>query len=210
MKIAIFSESPENEEAIRIIIGCLLGKMTETARLPNLQARGWPGVKRSITAVLRHLHYSTDAEALIVVVDSDDSPVHHNSHDQPDGADLKCRLCYLRNEIGRIQNQLKPKAGRAQIKVTIGLAVPAIEAWYRAGIDPQVTETAWTQGLQSRRPPYSRNDLKQAVYGTPRPSRQLEQQRGIKEAQRLAQDLNLLEKLFPIGFGSLARSVQSW
>jgi hypothetical protein len=175
MKIAIFSESPENEEAIRIIAECLLGKATETARLPNLQARGWPGVKGSITAVLRHLHYSTDAEALIVVVDSDDSPVHHNSHDQPDGADLKCRLCYLRNEIGRIQNQLKPKAGRAQIKVTIGLAVPAIEAWYRAGIDPQVTETAWIQGLQSRRPPYSRNDLKQAVYGTPRPSRQLEQ-----------------------------------
>jgi len=44
MKIAIFSESPENEEAIRIIVECLLGKATETARLPNLQARGWPGV----------------------------------------------------------------------------------------------------------------------------------------------------------------------
>lgn len=210
MKIAIFSESPENEEAIRIIVECLLGKATETARLPNLQARGWPGVKGSITAVLRHLHYSTEAEALIVVVDSDDSPVHHNNHDQPGGADLKCRLCYLRNEVERIQNQLKPKAGHSQIKVTIGLAVPAIEAWYRAGIDPQVTETAWIQGLQSRRPPYSRNDLKQAVYSTPRPSRQLEQRRGIEEAQRLAQDLNLLEKLFPIGFGSLARSMRSW
>jgi hypothetical protein len=210
MKIAIFSESPENEEAIRIIVECLLGKATETARLPNLQARGWPGVKGSITAVLRHLHYSTDAEALIVVVDSDDSPVHHNSHDQPDGADLKCRLCYLGNEIRRIQTQLKPKAGRAQIKVALGLAVPAIEAWYRAGSDPQVTETAWIQGLKSRRPPYSRNDLKQAVYGTPRPSRQLEQRRGIEEARRLAQDLNMLEKLFPMGVGSLARSVRSW
>lgn len=210
MKIAVFSESPENEESIRIIVECLLGKTTEAARLPNLQARGWPGVKGSITAVLRHLHYSTDAETLIVVVDSDDSPVHHNNHDQPGGADLKCRLCYLRNEIERAQGQLKPKAGRAHIKVALGLAVPAIEAWYRAGIDPHVTESAWIQGLQSKRPPYSRNDLKQAVYGTPRPSRRLEQQRGIEEAQRLAQDLNLLEKLFPLGFGLLARSVRSW
>lgn len=159
---------------------------------------------------MRELHYSTDAEALIVVVDSDDSPVHHNSHDQPGGADLKCRLCYLRNEVGRIHGQLKPKAGHPQIKVAMGLAVPSIEAWYLADIDPHVTESAWIQGLQSKRPPYSRNDLKQAVYGTPRPSRRLEQQRGIEEAQRLAQDLNLLEKLFPIGFGSLARSVRSW
>jgi hypothetical protein len=210
MKTAILSESPENEEVIRIIVDCLLGKATETIGLPNLQTRGWQGVRGSITAVLRSLHYSTDAEALIVVVDSDDSPVHHNSHDQPDGADLKCRLCYLRNEVGRIQSQLKPKAGRAQMKVALGLAVPAIEAWYRAGIDPQVTESAWIQGLQSRRQPYSRNDLKRAVYGTPRPSRHLEQQRGIEEARRLAQDLNLLEKLFPNGFGSLARSVRSW
>lgn len=210
MKIAVFSESPENEEAIRIIVDCLLGKTTEATRLPKLQARGWPGVKGSITAVLRDLHYSTDAEALIVVVDSDDSPVHQNNHDQPGGADLKCRLCYLRNEVGRAQSQLKAKSGRAQIKVAIGLAVPAIEAWYLAGIDPHVTESAWIQGLQSKRPPYSRNDLKQAVYGTSRPSRQLEHQRGSEEAQRLAQGLNLLEKLFPIGFGSLARSVRTW
>jgi len=210
MKIAVFSESLENEEAIRIIVDCLLGKTTETTGLPNLQARGWPGVKGSITAILRDLHYSTDAEALIVVVDSDDSPVHHNNHDQPGGADFKCRLCYLRNEVERTRSQLKPRAGRAQMKVAIGLAVPAIEAWYRAYIDPHVTESAWIQGLQSKRPPYSRNDLKQAVYGTPRPSRQLEQQRGTEEAQRLAQDLNLLERLFPIGFGSLAREVRSW
>jgi hypothetical protein len=72
------------------------------------------------------------------------------------------------------------------------------------------TESAWIQGLQSKRQPYTRNDLKQAVYGASRPSRQLEQQRGLEEAQRLAQDLNMLEKLFPIGFGSLARSVRSW
>src|SRR5262245_3483704 len=122
MKIAVFSESPENEEAIRIIVECLFGKTTEAARLPNLQARGWPGVKGSITAVLRELHYSTDAEALVIVVDSDDSPVHHNNHDQPDGADLKCRLCYLRNEVGRIQSQLKPKAGHAHMKGCDGVS----------------------------------------------------------------------------------------
>jgi AAA15 family ATPase/GTPase len=39
---------------------------------------------------------------------------------------------------------------------------------------------------------------------------QLKQQRLKEEALRLAQDLDKLEKFFPIGFGLLARSVRRW
>lgn len=94
----------------------------------------------------------------------------------------------------------------------MGLAVPAIEAWYLAGLDPHVTETAWIVGMQSRRPPFTKAKLKQDVYGTDRPSLALETECAVKQARRLAEpgNLELLEKNFPGGFGALAGDVRSW
>lgn len=38
----------------------------------------------------------------------------------------------------------------------------------------------------------------------------LETQRAAKEAQRLSQNLSLLENLFPAGFGTLVQDLRSW
>jgi hypothetical protein len=167
-------------------------------------------VRGSLSAVLTDLHNRRAAEALAVVVDTDDSPVHQVEHEQPGGLDLECRLCYLREVIERTQARLRPRAGQGPIKTAVGVAVTAIEAWYLCGIDPRVTEAAWIQGLRSKRPPYSRNDLKEAAYGSARPPRSVEVQRGTEAAQRLVQDLSLLERNFRIGFGALARDVRNW
>jgi len=212
MKVAIFSESPENEAAIRILVDALLGQPTEVAHLhlSKLVTRGWPGVRGSLSDVLTKLHNRREADALVVVVDTDDSPVHQVEHEQPGSLDLECRLCYLRDVIRRTQAHLKPRAGMGPIKTAVGVAVTAIEAWYLCGIDPHATEAAWIQGLRSKRPPYSRDDLKKAVYGSARPSRLIEAQRATEAANRLAQDLSSLESNFPIGFGALADAVRSW
>lgn len=160
--------------------------------------------------VLKHLHYHTDAEALVLVVDSNHSPVHLSAHDQPGGAHQQCRLCELRGIVNRVLGYVTPVPNRPSIKTAVGLAVPTIEAWYRCGPDPRVTEAAWANGLQQGRFPYSKNDLKQAVYGTDRPSLDLETRRGTEEAQRLAQNLDVLEQMFPGGFGALANDVRNW
>jgi hypothetical protein len=86
MKLTVFSESPADDAAVRIIVDALLGIQTQSIALPTLRTRNWPSVHDDLPFVLKHLHYQTDAEAFVVVVDSDNSPIHQQTHDEPDGA----------------------------------------------------------------------------------------------------------------------------
>jgi len=94
--------------------------------------------------------------------------------------------------------------------VAAGLAVPAIEAWYLRGKRSGVSEEAWRQGLATGKFPYTKGQLKVDVYGTDRPSLQLETAKVGEEAARIAQDLPRLEAHFPFGFGTLAKTLRSW
>lgn len=209
MKVAILSESSADESALRILIEAILARQIEQISFP-LRSRGWDSVPGSLPAVLKHLYYRTDAEALVVVADSDDSSIHQAAHELPDSADEDCRLCHLLTIVERTQQSIREVPGRQPLKTAIGLAVPAIEAWYLCGNDPRGAEAAWFQRDPASRGRGLRNQLKQAVYGTERPSLTLETMHAIREAQRLAQNLTLLEQHFPGGFGVLARFVRSW
>ncbi len=206
MKVAIFSESSADEAAIRILIDALLGRQTQQVALRL--AHGWPFVKDTLPAVLKELYYRTDTEALIIVADSDNSPHHQSAHDLPDGMNDRCRLCQLRMVVSRTQAQLRYIAGRLPIKTAIGIAIPAIEAWYRCGIDPHATEAHFFQVFQISPSGLFqvRRQLKRDVYGTER----ILAEKAIEEATRLATMLKDLETLFPNGFGPLARDVRNW
>jgi hypothetical protein len=211
MKFAVISESPADEAAIRVLVDALLGETTAAAADHYQARRGWTSVLRLLPTVLKNLHYhQRDVEGLVVVLDSDRSPVHLPSHDMPGQEDAKCRLCTLRKSIRDIEPTLRPVAGRSPIQVAIGLAVPAIEAWWRCGHDPHVTEAAWLVALQSGYFPYDPRRLKIDVYGTDVPPLAMETQRMLEEAQRLAQNLVVLERSFPNGFGPLAQAVRRW
>ena len=119
-------------------------------------------------------------------------------------------MCQIRQIVDSVLGQLRPVQGRPQIKVAVGIAVPAVEAWYRCGLDPHVTEAAWIASLPSDPFPYTTRSLKEDVYETSRPSLDLETRRATEEAHRLVQDLQLLEQCFPTGFGILARDVRGW
>ena len=210
MKVAVLSESPADEVAIRILIEGIVGRQTQAVDMPPIGTRGVSGVFTILPTVLKHLHYRTDADALVVVVDSDRTPVHKPEHEQAGGADESCRLCKIRQTVDSALAQLQPVPGRPQIKIAVGIAVPAVEAWYRCGLDPHVTEAAWVERLSSGHSPYTTRSLKEDVYGTSRPSLDLETRRATEEAQRLTHDLQLLKQCFPTGFGALAREVRSW
>jgi hypothetical protein len=92
----------------------------------------------------------------------------------------------------------------------VGLAVPAIEAWYLCGFDPQVTELAWLDGQARDVPPYTRRELKWRVYGTDRPSLGFEIQQALVSLGRHHGDLRQLEADFPGGFGGMARDLREW
>ena len=207
MKVAILSESPADEAALRVLVATVLGK--EPAFVAHgLRARGWPSVAQILPSVIRHLHFNTDCDALVVVVDSDDSVVHGPEHDRPGHFHPQCRMCQLRSVFRQTTRHLPPSHGRARLLRGVGIAVPAIEAWYLCGRDPTVSEAAWVEGQGRGWLPYRRSELKLRVYGTDRPTLPLEVRRAVEEVRR-QHDLRLLENEFP-GFAALALDLRQW
>ncbi len=209
MKVALLSESPADEVAVRVLVESVLGRPITQVH-PGLRARGWPNVAQVLPPVLRHLHFNTDAAGLVVVVDTDDSVVHTAGHEAPGYFHPQCRLCQLRATYRQTVKRLPPARGRKRVLRCIGVAVPAIEAWYLCGRDDQVTEAAWLRGQERGRVPYTRAELKMRVYGTDRPSLPLTISCALREVQRHRRDPRRLEADFPDGFGALARDLRSW
>lgn len=206
MRLAILSESPADEAAIEMLVEGIVCVPIERVR-PSLRARGWPNVLQVLPAVVRHLHFNTDVEALVVVADSDDSVVHAATHDSEAHFHPRCRLCQLRASFRKATKNLPPARGRAGVLRCIGIAVPAVEAWYLCGRDSQVTEAAWVDGQASGQLPYTRAELKRRVYGTDRPSLVHETECAIREVERLRRDPRRLENDFP-GFAALASDLR--
>jgi hypothetical protein len=207
MKVALLSESPADETALRVLVTAVL-KQAPQFVAPGFRARGWPNVAQVMPAVLRHLHFNTDTDALVVVVDADDSVVHGAAHDAPGYFHPHCRMCQLRAVYRQTTKKLPPAHGRAKLLRAIGVAVPAIEAWYLSGRDESVTEAAWIAGQEHGRPPYTRAELKLRVYGTDRPSLPHETVCAVREAERHRFDTRRLEHDFP-GFAALAGDLRT-
>lgn len=209
MKVAILSESPADEAAVRVLVEGVLGVRIEQVQA-GLRARGWPNVAQILPSIIRHLHFNTAADGLVVVVDSDDSVVHTTAHEAPDYYHPLCRMCQLRGIFRRTVKKLPSVKGRAGLLRCVGIAVPAVEAWYLCGRDDSVTEAAWIAGQAKGRLPYTRRELKWRVYGTQRPSLPLETERALQEVRRHRGDMRRLEFDFPIGFGLLAQDLREW
>lgn len=207
MKVALLSESEVDEAFTRIIVSAILGEEIEKVEYP-LRFRGWHGVLQLIPTVIKSLYYQTDAEAFAIVVDSDETLIHNPSHEQT--IDSNCRLCQIKKIISETQNSLKLIPNRSKIKIAVGLAVPAIEAWYQCGIDAQASEAAWLVASKERRYSHIKQKLKKDVYKVDRASIPLMTKYAVEAANRLATDLSDIEKLFPDGFGSFAQDIRDW
>ena len=206
MKVAVISESPTDEAAIKILIDAIIGSKSELA---SLRARpgGWGNLFRDLSRIINILHYNQpDVEAMVVVMDSDDSPPHQQSHDQPDSEHPECRLCLARTMVRAVLAETKALPNRAGLKTAIGLAVPAIEAWLRCGVDSHVNEVAWGRKLRGEAVGYDRLSLKLDTYGSNRPNTAS----AVEAAKRIAGNLEQLAELFPNGFGCLLRDVRNW
>lgn len=211
MNVALLSESPADEAALRILVGAVLGHPPRLVA-PGFRARGWPNVAQLLPAVIRHLYFNTDAELLVVVADADHSVVHAAAHDAPGYFHPHCRMCQLRavfrQTTKKIARARRPASAAPGVLRGVGVAVPAIEAWYLCGRDSGVTELAWTSSQEGGRQPYSRAELKWRVYGTDRPSLPLEIERALQEVGRHRQDTRRLENDFP-GFAALAADLRA-
>jgi hypothetical protein len=201
MRVAILSESSADESALRIIVDSVLGVKTTPITM-NLVSRGWGSVRSVLPAISKTLQYRTDAEALIVVVDSNHT---YLSRDEP-----RNRLRDFQELIQRCQRELKTVSGRIPLKMAVGVAAPAIEAWLLCKSHPHISETAWEKGLTDKRDPYSKLELKKLLYGQEYSSLEFMTQKMTEAANLISKDLPLLEKAFPSGFGSLTQELRNW
>jgi hypothetical protein len=212
MKIAIFSESLADDTAVQILVEGLVGGPIERIGIPWLKTRGWPSLLDVLPKVMLHFHYQTDVRGLIVVADSDRSPLHRQLTASSPACAEKCRLCHLRNAVAETRKRLVPIPGRAALGVAVGLAIPSIEAWYRCGLDNQVSEATWSRAIESGDFPYDTKRLKRILYGSNLATISLALRVANEQSRRLVAEnrLTLLEQLFPVGFGSLAEEVRTW
>lgn len=213
MKIAIFSESPTDEAALKILVEGILGEEIEIAPYPpnRLQSRG-SGVLRDVAIVLRGVYY-TEAEFLIIVRDSDDTPIHKKEHDEPNNTESKyCRYCELRKEVELALQGLTLLPEKKNFRVAIGVAVPAIEAWLLCGINLHVNEATWVDKQKERRASFydDRRRLKIELYDSHIASSDTMLERSIESASRLAENIEQLEIMFPEGFGNMANEIRNW
>lgn len=209
MKVGFLSESPSDEAALQVLVEGVLGKKIQVVR-PSLRARGWPNVIQVLPAVISHLQLRTEADALVVVVDSDDTRVHDIDHEDPSKWTHACRLCQIYQVVDKTLKRVMRKSKRDPIQFALGLAVPALEAWYLCGKDEEVSEQAWVDILKGNSRKYDRKELKRRVYGTIRPTLPQQTERALEETIRLKSEMRVLENLFPVGFGNLARMVRQW
>lgn len=208
MRVGILSESDADEAGIRILIEAVLGHRVELLAPIRLGNRGWTAVVADLPVFFKALHWRPDADGLVAVIDSDDTCIHTVEHEAAGFNDEQCRCCRLHRILAHTSNSVAPRQGPA-LKIAIGLAVPAIEAWYQCGIDVHCTEARFarepTANLRTLR-----RELKRESYGVFPAPQVLMKQKAVELAERLAQNITLLERLFPNGFGTLARYLRQW
>jgi hypothetical protein len=208
MKVGILSESDADEAGIRILAEAVLGFRFEILEPIRLRSRGWASVLTNLPAFYKALHWRPDADGLIVVLDSDDTPIHSQAHEHAGSNIAGCRCCEMQRRLHDLRRFVTPRK-QSPLKVAIGFAVPAIEAWYLCGVDVHSTEARF-----AREPSGSlynlRRDLKREAYGSVAPPVAVMKARATEHCQRLAGSLSLLEQHFPSGFGILSRSLRQW
>lgn len=108
MKIAFFGESPADQAAVSVFTEGLLGEPPEHTEMA-LEGHGVTGVLNALVGVFRGVYYNSDAEGMVLVIDCDDTELHHSDHDKPGNGGENCRLCQARKIITKAREQLRAR-----------------------------------------------------------------------------------------------------
>lgn len=212
MKIAILSESPADQAAIAILVEAILGQTIEVVTT-RTRSSGLQSTIHNVPPTLKALHYHRIADALIVSIDSDNSLIHHPDHDDDPALHARsgCRFCSLQITVDKTLHSVRPISSQSEIQTATVIAVPAIEAWYQFPMNADCSESRWIQKQESgATAPTEIKQLKQAVYGTDRPSQHVSKAKATEHAKRLVSELKSLERFFPNSFGVFAQQVRDW
>lgn len=202
MRVAILSESTADEAGLRLLVDSVLGIPTVGPEGISLRSRGWPAVRNVLPTIARQLHWKNLADGLVVVADSNHATV---LEEHP-----RNRLREIMATVEELRSSLRPIPGHVPLRIAVGVASPAIEAWLLCHGRAEISEATWEKGLTDKHEPYSKLSLKQMLYGMDKPNLGLETERMIQAATQMAGQISLLESRFPNGFGLLAKELRTW
>src|SRR5262245_6184449 len=106
MKVAVISESSADEAAVIRLAEAVLATKVEIVAV-KVRHRGWPNVCQAFPNLLREIFYATAADGVVLVVDSDFSPVHLDDHQPGDPDFATCRICQLNQAAATVLSSLK-------------------------------------------------------------------------------------------------------
>ena len=207
MRLAILSESPADEAGVKVLVEGLLQRPIEVITR-RARSGGLDAVLSVIPSALKALYFRGEADGLIVVLDSNSCPLPHKCDETCCEREL-CRLCQVRSIIENVKSQLRPSPDLKVPMTAVGIAVPAIEAWYLCGQNSNVSENAWLLGIDKGKLPYTKKDLKIQAYGTDRLASHDQKAKAIEASRRVVENLAQLERWFPKGFGALAHDIRA-
>jgi hypothetical protein len=128
MKIGFYCESPADRAAMTVFVEARHGESPEPINM-NIEARSMPAFFDALGGGFRGMHYQSDAEALVIVGDADETAMHTIEHQKAGNSEEGCRLCKAHRIIAQARRQLKPRSGRRELRVAIGMAFPSVESW---------------------------------------------------------------------------------
>lgn len=208
LRVAVLAESETDDAVAREIVAHVRRSPVEPVLVPSLQTRGWPAVLRQLPQVVRTVYYRSDADALVVLADTDAGVPHDpRTHGQPHP---DCRWCMLHAALARTLAQIQVTPGRT-LRVAIGTPVPAIEAWLLADHASRPSEAAWLQRGSTAGAgavAYKRR-LKQFAYGSAAPRTNAPTNASVLIRGVLAKP-GLLRTAFPGGYGPLEDAILAW
>jgi hypothetical protein len=103
MKIGYYCESPADQAAMSIFAEGILGEQAQPISM-ELEAHSVPAIFDALDGVLRGVHYNSDADGLIVVVDCDytyrtASPTRHQGATKKSAGSVRSARSSPRHEI---------------------------------------------------------------------------------------------------------------
>jgi hypothetical protein len=104
---------------------------------------------------------------------------------------------------------LNPVFGKNLLRVGVGVAAPAIEAWYEFGLDSRATEAGWRAVPRDQQMTRKR-ELKDRVARRHGTIAGVNPEAAASDAHRVCKEIDKFARAFASGFGPLAAAVRSW
>lgn len=211
LRVAVLAESEADGAVVYEIVAHVRQVAVQPVAVPSIRTRGWPAVRRQLPAVVRTVYYQSDADALVVLADTDATTPHDPATHTPGAPHPDCRWCMLGTELARAMSLLAPRPGRRPLGTALGAPVPALEGWLLAGRAAHASEAAWRpRGVlaASASESYKRR-LKEEAYG-PGPPFQATPRTAATLIRQVLATPGALRTAYPGGYGPLEDAIRSW